>query len=239
MLFARIVFVGRLFISALLVYTLTLSSSWAETEQATTEQAAADDSTRYIIDRLYISLRESGREGARSVVRGLRSGTELKFIQQDEESGYSQVETLDGEKGWIKTRYLQTEPTAALMIPELQQKITELSAGSDASLLKEIDRLRKENKKLDKNKTKLEKELKEIKHASANVIRINEQNHELIEKNQILQSEVDSLEAIHEQFKADESTTFFIYGGLLVLLTVVLMSIYDGIKRRRSYGSEW
>jgi len=186
--------------------------------------------SRYISDKLYVSLRESADENSAVVASNLPSGTQLTFIEEDKANGYSKVTTSSGKEGWLKTRYLQKSPTAALKVASLEKQLSE-------ALTKDKGDMQKELEANNARSNKIEKELAEIKHASANVVKISQQNQELIEKNQLLQSKVDSLEAVSDQKQNDESMTFFIYGGLLVLATLIINMMIDSIKRKRSYGS--
>jgi len=199
--------------------------------------AEENATTRFIIDRLYVSLRENPDENSAIVARSLPSGTQLTLIIEDKTTGYSQVMAPGGMKGWLKTHYLQKTPTAALKIVSLEKQLKDAVSKDKGALQKELqdsdETLREANARI----AKLEKELTEIKFASTNAIKISDQNKELTEKNQLLQSKVDSLGAVSQQKNSDQSMTFFIYGGLLVLATLILNMLIDGIKRKRSYGS--
>jgi SH3 domain protein len=221
-------------ITLYLIFAFNCQQAVSESEEIT-DQA----NSRYIIDRIYVSLREKPSDSSRSVERSLKSGTPLLLLEENIEEGYSLVQTETGTKGWIKTQYLQKEPIAAMQLPELQEKIQELSSQGDKELLKTLEKTRKELKQTAKENESLKKELKEIKYASSNAIRINDQNKEMIEKIQILQSELDAQEAITEQLKSDRSTSQWLFGAMIVFVTILVMLFYDGMKKRRSYGSEW
>lgn len=194
-------------------------------------------SSRFIIDRLYVSLREGPDENSAIVAGNLPSGTQLTLLTEDKTSGYSQVATASGTQGWLKTRYLQKTPTAALKVSSLEKQLSDAVSKDKGALQKELQTAEENLKEANARIAKTEKELTEIKHASTNIVKISAQNKELTEKNQLLQSKIDSLGAVSEQKNSDESITFFVYGGLLVLATLVLNILIDSIKRKRSYGS--
>jgi len=199
--------------------------------------AEEDISSRFIIDRIYVSLREGPDENSAVVAGNLPSGTQLTLLSEDKASGYSQVTTANGIQGWLKTRYLQKTPTAALKISSLEKQLSNAVTKDKGELQKELEIAEENLKDANARLAKMEKELTEIKYASTNVVKISAQNKELTEKNQLLQSKIDSLGAVSEQKNSDESMTFFVYGGLLVLATLVLNILIDSIKRKRSYGS--
>lgn len=194
-------------------------------------------SSRFIIDKLYVSLREGPDENSVVVAGNLPSGTQLTLITEDKTNGYSQVTTAGGTQGWLKTRYLQKTPTAALKISSLEKQLSDAVSKDKGALQKELQAAEDNLKDANSRITKMEKELTEIKYASTNVVKISAQNKELTEKNQLLQSKIDSLGAVSQQKNSDESMTFFVYGGLLVLATLILNMLIDSIKRKRSYGS--
>lgn len=194
-------------------------------------------SARFIIDRLYVSLREGPDENSAVVASNLASGTQLTLIEEDKTSGYSKVSTTSGAQGWLKTRYLQKSPTASLRVASLEKQLSDITDKDKSGLQKELQTAETQLNDANDRIMKMEKELAEIRHASANVVKISAQNKELAEKNQLLQSKVDSLGAVTDQKNNDESMTFFVYGGLLVMATLILNMLLDSIKRKRSYGS--
>ena len=204
-----------------------------------TQAQEASDQTRYIIDKLYVSLRENADENSTVVASNLASGTQLALVEENKASGYSLVKMPNGTQGWLKTRYLQKTATASLRVASLEKQLAEALTKDKGDMQKELQAARDQLQAANDRAAKMEKELTEIKYASANIVKISAQNQELIQKNQLLQSKIDSLEAVSDQFQSNESMTFFIYGGLLVLATLILNAVIDGIKRKRSYGGGW
>ena len=199
--------------------------------------AMADD-VRYISDKLYVPLRAEQSDDAQIINSGLPSGTPLKLIKEDGDTGYSQVETKNGVQGWLRTRYLVKEPTAATKLAEVEKKLTvAMSKNNDANLLNELETLKNDNKKLGEQTQSIQRQYDELKKASGNVAYITQQNHDLIEKNQLLQSKVDSLGAVKEKIQDNSNMEQFFYGGLLVIATLIVSAIIDAIRKRRSYSS--
>lgn len=193
--------------------------------------------TRYISDKLYVPLRAEQSDDSKTLNSGLPSGTVLKLLRDDSESGYSLVEMNNGTQGWVRSRYLTKEPTAALKLSDMEKKLGAATSKDQAALLDEMDSLKDQNKKLTEQNAAIQRQLDDIKQASGNVVKMTQQNRELIEKNQVLQSKVDSLEAVKEKFQDNSNMDQFIYGGLLVIATLIVSAIIDSIRRRRSYSS--
>lgn len=204
---------------------------------ALSASAMAADDVRYISDKLYVPLRSEQNESAQIINNGLPSGTSLKLLQEDTASGYSLVETKTGTQGWLRSRYLVKEPTAAIKLVEVEKKLSASTSKAEADFLSEIEALKNENKKLGEQAQVTQRQYDELKKASGNVAHITQQNHDLIEKNQLLQSKVDSLGAVKEKFQDNSNMDLFMYGGFLVIATLVVSAIIDAIRRRRAYSS--
>jgi len=219
----------RWFSVALLFSLFAINSAYAITNPA--------DDTRYISDKLYVPLRAEQNDDAKTINSGLPSGTILKLLKEDNSSGYSMVELGNGVQGWVRSRYLTKEPTSASKLADMEKKMNASVSKNEGDLLKEIDSLQDQNKKLTEQNTATQRQLDDIKQASNNVVKMTQQNRELIEKNQLLQSKVDSLEAVKEKFQDNSNMDQFVYGGLLVIATLIISAIIDAIRRRRSYSS--
>jgi SH3 domain protein len=198
-----------------------------------------DTSIRFIVDKIYVTVRQSADKTSPVVERGLTSGSVVSVVQEDADNGYNLIETSRGNQGWVHSRYLQRDPTADMKVEGLERKIEELTAATDMDLRRELEESRLLSQKLSGENINIERKMKEITLASKNLTKITGNNRTLIEDNQALQNRVDSLEATLEQKASDQSTRFFIYGGLLVLATLILNSLLASIRRRRSYNTDW
>ncbi len=196
---------------------------------------------RYISDVLYVPLRSGQGDQYRIIHRGLPSGTKVTLLEENSETGYSLVEIDNGNQGWIRSRYLLAEPTAQMKLDqvlaqqtdsgqeELQQQLTDLQ--------QQVANLNTQNEQLTTEKAELQGQFDALQQLSGNVININENNKRLVEKNQLLRGKVDSLEAANEKLKDNSDLKLFIYGGILVLITLLINAWLDGLKRKRSYNS--
>jgi SH3 domain protein len=194
----------------------------------------AADPARYVSDRMTLPLRSDKNEKARITNKSLAIGSSVKVLREDTASGFSLVDAGNGTQGWIQTRYLTHEPTAMAKLAALEKKPATVG---DSALQKEFNTLKEENKKLlDQNRTS-QQQLDDIHQASGNVVKLMEQNRDLVEKNQLLQSKVDTLEAVKEKFRDNNSMDQFIYGGILVIATLVVSAIIEGWRRRRSFST--
>ncbi|CAN7379198.1 MULTISPECIES: TIGR04211 family SH3 domain-containing protein [Pseudomonas] len=82
------------------------------------------DNTRWVSDSLSTYVRSGPTDGYR-IVGTLVSGQKVELLST--QGDYSQVRGENGSAVWIPTRDLQSVPGQAERLPQLEQKVTELS----------------------------------------------------------------------------------------------------------------
>ncbi|MBV1885121.1 MAG: TIGR04211 family SH3 domain-containing protein [Gammaproteobacteria bacterium] len=199
---------------------------------------------RYISDVLYVPLRSGQTVEHRIVHRGLKSGTEVEIIDQSEDETWLHVKTNSGTEGWIQTQYLLTQPIARHRITQVNQQLEQLkNSGGDqvrklVELQNETSQLSKEKKSLEKSTTKLSSELAHIKKVSANAIRIDQANNELIKKNQLMEVEIEQLKAEREKLENDNTYKGLKYGAIIMIIGLFIGLIAPMLRNSRP-NSGW
>ncbi|WP_339906774.1 TIGR04211 family SH3 domain-containing protein [Pseudomonas guineae] len=95
---------------------------------ATTHAEETTRTTRWVSDSLNTYVRSGPTDGYR-IVGTLTSGQKVTLLRSD--GDYSQVRGDSGNAVWIASRDLQEVPGQAERLPQLEQKVTELSAELD------------------------------------------------------------------------------------------------------------
>jgi SH3 domain protein len=101
----------------------------------------ATAATMYVTDVLRLSLRSAPGAGNKTVAV-LKSGQILEVLETEEQ--WSHVRLPDGREGWVLSRYLTPERTAALKYEILQQQYTALKEQA-AAWQTENETLKKQN----------------------------------------------------------------------------------------------
>ena len=119
-------FLSRLYLPAVSFRPTTfaaclLGAIWASAAQA--EENAKN--TRWVSDTLATYVRSGPTDGYR-IVGTLTSGQKVELLRTS--GDYSQVRSDNGDSVWIPTRDLQEMPGQAERLPQLQQKVADLSA---------------------------------------------------------------------------------------------------------------
>ncbi len=196
---------------------------------------------RYISDELWINLR-SGPGSEFRIIKLLKSGSHLTFIEDDLEKSFTKVTTDKGLEGWVPTRFLVNEPIAfeklILTQRELKQTKTDLSElkikHSEAK--KQLASSKRQGNKLNKDNSSQVKELAHIKKISANAIGLNKKNQELMAKSEQFKITVDTLKAENNRLKNSRDLDYILLGGFLILLGLFLGWLLPKISGKRGEG---
>jgi SH3 domain protein len=212
---------------------------------ATLLAPAVGAETRYVTDQYDFNLR-SGESTRYKILRTLPSGTPLEVLGINTDSGYAKVRTSDGLTGYMLVRYLQEEPGARGQLEAMQQRLTELQQTPDklaarlGELQREHEALKQENAALISEKEQVERALAEIRHASANVMRINQERKQLQDQVATLVMQVDGLEQRNLELTNRNKQDWFLIGAGVVVAGILIGLILPNLrmKRRRStWGS--
>ena len=199
--------------------------------------------TVYIDDTLYAPVRSGQGTQFRVLHSGLRSGTAVTLLEQNEESGYSRVRTSQGLEGWLPTRYLTNQPIAEdrleaanreleqtrARLEELQSRMSEVSG--------ERDQLSSREQALEQRVAELTTELEEIRSVSANALNLNRRNQELQESNQKLKNEVEVLTAEVERLEAKRESDFMLLGAGLLILGMFIAVVLPWLKPTKKHDT--
>jgi len=198
---------------------------------------------RYIRDILFIPLRSGQTTQHRIVHKGLVSGTRLTIIEKSEDGNYSHVRTDNGKEGWLQTQYLSDEQSGRSLYEQSLISIAKLEESNDA-LTQEVqtnrtekDAALKQLATLSEESTKMDIELQQIKNISANAIRLNSDNQQLMEDNQKLKNNLDVLSSDNKRLQDDDSNDAFLNGAFAVLIGVMITLIVPRLWP--SKNTEW
>ncbi len=213
-------------------------------ENAEANTANLINEPRYISDILYVPLRSGGSSGHRVVHKGLKSGTKITLLEEND-SGWARIKTSRGTEGWIQKRYLLAQPTANIQLANAQaqiQKITSKSGPLSEKLLEAESQNRQFSNniaQLERDKTALNKELKRIKALSGDQIRLDQENKSLFQTNEELNNKLDTLQAENNRLTEELKSDQMMFGALLVFLGMIAtlaIQNFTRSKRRSDWG---
>lgn len=203
--------------------------------------ALASAEPAWVSDEFEIMLR-SGPSTSNAIQLMVGSGTQLEVLELDRESGYSRVRTGGGTEGWVLTRYLMNEPSAREQLATLTSRLTN-AQSQGSSLTSQLSAVQAEQESaessiatLEREKAALEGELAEIRRTAANVLSINDQNNEL--RQQLMDADIkaDTLELENRELGSQKNRYWFMSGGLVLLVGMILGIWLPRIRWQRRSG---
>ncbi|MBT8115256.1 MAG: TIGR04211 family SH3 domain-containing protein [Arenicella sp.] len=200
--------------------------------------------TRYVTDDFEIMLR-TGPSIQNKIVRTLRSGDRIEVLREDAGNGHSQVQTSNGEIGYLLTRFITTNRSAASRVEALNRQLEELSSepGELRTLLAnsqdENEELREENSSLSRQLKSSTAELARITEAAGNAVYLASENEKLDTEVQQLLLQLDDIRIQNETLKdqANRVDNLITAGILLLGLFLGWILSISGRRRRNSWGS--
>lgn len=201
--------------------------------------------TQYVTDQNEFHLR-AGESTKFKILRTVQSGTALEILSVNASTGYAKVRTEDGLTGYIMTRYLQAEPSARNQLADMQTRLAELQQAPDqlaarlSNLQAEHAALQEEFRVTQRDKERAQQELAEVRHAAANVVRIDAERKQLQDQVAALLIETDALKQKNLELGNRERQRWFLIGAGVIVGGVLLGLLLPHLRirrRRSSWGS--
>jgi SH3 domain protein len=198
--------------------------------------------TMYISDALTVPMRRGPSTSHRILHAGLPAGTTLEVLGEDREAGFTQVRTQNGTEGWVPTQYLTAEPIARDRLAAANRRIETLEAEVKTlrSNYQETRGARtsaeSRNAQLEKQVKQLQDELAEIRRVSATSIAQYEENKALKAENAELKTRTTELTARVQRLERSETLRFFLFGGGLVLVGLIIGAIIKSRPKRSTWA---
>jgi len=165
-------------------------------------------------------------------------------FQQSEDGEWTEIETRAGTRGWIRSKYLQIDPPAALLMTDIQVELAQVQAERDR-LLNQLNARSSEADEADGTISELNAviestraELTEIKRVSSATIELDLMNQQLVAELESERSESDLLRLENVRLRERIANNQILDGALAVLLGVLLALIAPRLwpSKKRSDG---
>jgi SH3 domain protein len=187
-----------------------IQQSWAE--------------TFYIQDLIFVPLRGGASDQHRIIHKGLRSGTPLELISEDQESEYSFVRMENGTEGWIRSQYISPQRVAKELLEVVNQQLValEMENSEFKQTIETLDAnaasLTTDNNALSLQAQLIQEELDRITRLATNVISIDTENLHLKDRNKLLLDELDTLTQVNSLLMRTRDREWFLVGALTLLI---------------------
>jgi SH3 domain protein len=198
--------------------------------------------TMYVSDALTVPMRRGPSTGHRIIHAGLPAGTPLEVIGEDKAAGFTQVRLTNGTDGWVPTQYLTGEPIARDRLVAATRRVQALEAELKAlrANFQETRGARtsaeSRSNDLDKQTKQLQSELAELRRVSATSIAQYEENKVLKAENADLKTKTTDLTARVQRLERSELLRFFLFGGGLVIIGLVIGAVIKSRPKRSTWA---
>lgn len=198
--------------------------------------------TVYVTDSLEILLR-SGQGTEFKIIASVETGTPLTRIRENKTSGWTQVRTLDRQKGWVLTRFLTNTPVASVRLKALSENFDRLKEkntllSTELSALKSsLNETVTQKDTLSDERAKLSQDLAKIQHASENSLQILNERDQLQERVVNLERNLQTLKRDKQTLEDSSSQDWFMIGAAVLFSGIALGLILPRISWRRKTSS--
>lgn len=200
--------------------------------------AVSSGGVRYVTDQFKVTMRQGA--GLRyQIVRMLSTGDRLQVVQQDAQTGYTEVRTQDGAQGWVLTRYLMNHPTARAQLAQAKQSLDQTNAK-----LKSIADTLSQTQDALKAKTQaeadlqgrydaLQKQYTTLRETAKNAVAVADENHTLKQRTALLSKQLSAVTSENDTLKNTGLLRWFMAGGGVLLVGLILGLLMPHLARRR------
>ena len=205
---------------------------------------AAQAETLYVTDKLELVLRKDASNEAQ-IIKSLPVGTQLTNIGKKSKSGFIRVRLSDGVEGYILARHTQKQPPEQDASTSLDKDAQALQVENNA--LKAELKVAKDamapgttlEKSLALERDKLSQQLIELEKSASGVIELKNERDELQERVVNAERELEQYKRENQSLKDTSNQDWFLYGGMLTFISVILGSILPklGWRRKSSWDS--
>lgn len=186
-------------------------------------QAVIAQETRYVTDELSTYLRRGAGDDYR-ISGSIKSGEKVTILAQKDK--YSQIRDSRNRDAWMLTSELSTEPSSKVQIPALKNQIQELSLK-----LSRID------EEWQQRISEMQRRTRQAETQSSQLL---EQNSQLKRQLETSNNKNKEYEALLSAEKQEIIIRWFIYGGSVMLVGLILGLILPNIiPRRRRRNDGW
>lgn len=196
----------------------------------------------YVTDNLNLSLRSEENNNSKAI-KLLPTGTPLTVIEENKTTGFLHVRMNDGTEGYMPVRNTIKEPPSRSQLDVANKNLVSLQA-ENATLKAELATLKESitpgtslEQSLAKERDQLGRELSELKKTAASTVELKNQRDELQERVVNVERELQQFKLENQALQDTANQDWFLYGGILALIGVILGFILPKLSWRRSRSS--
>ena len=190
---------------------------------------------RYITDQTHIAMR-AGEGPSEQMLRMIPAGEKVDLISSNSQTGYSKIRDSENHIGFVLTSQLMKSPSAREKLTDVEKryKVLKQKMQKSSKPYKELQKKHQElldvHEQLKSSKESLDSQLQERTINSDQMARISEERKELRKKLANQTWEMENLKQEYQEYKNDRSQYWFLVGGGVALLGVLIGMILPRLQ---------
>lgn len=205
--------------------------------------ATAHSATVYISDVQFVAIREGLDNSTRAVERGLKSGTPLDVIEQND--GYTKVRTPSGNEGWVADYFLSEDMVTRDQLDTLRTRLSK-STESRTEIVDTLKASQQKIQELSNTNTSLNNENKSLKQQLQTAAELSEKAQAIVSQNDDVSYQIESLKqqastAIAQSEKLQDTTEqkWFMLGAVTLFGGLLLGALLPLLRRKKNSTGSW
>lgn len=194
--------------------------------------------TVYVTDNMTFNIKTDDDNNS-PVLATVTSGTPLTLLSKKRSSEYAKVRLATGQTGFILDSYLNPQPASKWYLEQANEELAKVRK-ENAHISAELATIKKRGtnaitEALTQERDKLASELNQLRVVSADAVEVKKQRDILQEDFIRLNQELEQIKLEKKTLETNANQDWFMYGGLLSLLGVLLGYILPKLSWRRKH----
>jgi SH3 domain protein len=205
--------------------------------------ATAHSATVYISDVQFVAIREGLDNSTRAVERGLKSGTPLDVIEQND--GYTKVRTPSGNEGWGAEYFLSEDMVTRDQLDTLRARLSK-STESRTEIVDTLKLSQQKIQELSNINTSLNDENESLKQQLQTAAELSEKARAIVSQNDDVSYQIESLKqqastAVAQSEKLQDTTEqkWFMLGAVTLFGGLLLGALLPLLRRKKNSTGSW
>lgn len=205
--------------------------------------SVAQATTVYVSDIQFVAIREGQDNNTRAVERGIKSGTPLEVL--DQQNGYTKVRTPSGNEGWIADYFLSDNMVTRDQVINLQTQLTALTDSKNKAnqalqaSQQQVSDLNSKVSALENDKTALEQKIQQNQTLTNKAKNIVAQNQDVAYQIDSLKKQLSVAEALANQKTDSTKQKWFAIGAGTLLGGLILGLLIPMARRKKTSSGSW
>jgi SH3 domain protein len=191
----------------------------------------------YVTDSIKITLRK-GPSIRNKILKMLPTGTKLEVITSNKD--WLQVRTSQGQVGWVLKRYTMSSTPQRQKVEDLRERMQQLTSEKERNEAL-LERIKAQHAQLQNNFNSTRQDLRaiqqkyeQLKTNAKDTLSLRQNYNNTLHELEITQRQLESLKRESQELRSRTSLRWFLYGGGVVLTSLIFGLFLGKMQRKKS-----